>query len=147
MSLPLRAGVIGAGFIGAVHADAVRALGGRITRAAGSSPESSRLAAELLGAEQASASADDLLTDPEVDVVHVCTPNNLHLEHALRALEAGKHVICEKRSPRRWRTQDGSPVLRTAADWSMRFRSFTGSTRPSARRAPGSPRAAPGRSG
>jgi predicted dehydrogenase len=39
---------------------------------------------------------DDLLNDPEVDLIDVCTPTNLHADMALRALAAGKHVLVEK---------------------------------------------------
>jgi UDP-N-acetyl-2-amino-2-deoxyglucuronate dehydrogenase len=39
---------------------------------------------------------DDMLTSGDIDVVSVCTPNGLHAEHALKALEAKKHVVCEK---------------------------------------------------
>ena len=48
-----------------------------------------------LGAERGFA-AEDLATSPDVDVVHICTPNHLHAPLALAALEAGKHVVCEK---------------------------------------------------
>ena len=63
---------------------------------AASSPESARAAAEAIGAARAYDSADELVRDPDVDVVHVCTPNHLHLPLAEAALAAGKHVICEK---------------------------------------------------
>jgi predicted dehydrogenase len=54
------------------------------------------VAAAELGAERAATSAAELVGDPDIDVVHVCTPNNLHLPLAEAALEAGKHVVCEK---------------------------------------------------
>jgi predicted dehydrogenase len=92
----LRAGVIGTGFIGAVHARSAVLAGGRVLGVAASSPESARAAAARLHAERAFDSADELVGSPDVDVVHVCTPNNLHLPLAQAALEAGKHVICEK---------------------------------------------------
>jgi predicted dehydrogenase len=92
----LRAGIIGAGFIGAVHARSARLAGARVTGVATSSPERSRQAAERLGAEQAYDTPHDLATADGVDVVHICTPNNLHAELAALALEHGKHVVCEK---------------------------------------------------
>jgi predicted dehydrogenase len=48
------------------------------------------------GAERSYGSYDDLLAAPDIDVVYVASPHALHLEHATRALEAGKHVLCEK---------------------------------------------------
>src|ERR687896_1328470 len=92
----LRAGIIGAGFIGAVHARSARLAGARVTGVATSSPERSRQAAERLGAEQAYDTPHELATADGIDVVHICTPNNLHAELAALALEHGKHVVCEK---------------------------------------------------
>jgi predicted dehydrogenase len=92
----LRAGVVGTGFIGTVHARSAVLAGGRVTGVAASSPESARAAAERLHAERAFDSAEALVHSPEVDVVHICTPNNLHVPLAHAALEAGKDVICEK---------------------------------------------------
>jgi predicted dehydrogenase len=63
---------------------------------AGSSPEKSEQAAAALGAERSFATAEELVESPDVDVVHVCTPNHLHRPLAEAALAAGKHVICEK---------------------------------------------------
>ena len=63
---------------------------------AASSPESAQAAAAELGADRAFDSAEELVRDPDVDVVHICTPNHLHVPLAEAALAAGKHVICEK---------------------------------------------------
>jgi len=95
-STPVRSGIIGAGFIGTVHAHAVRAAGGVVSRVADSTPESSVRAAQRLGAVAASESAEALVTSDDVDVVHVCTPNATHAELAGLALRAGKAVVCEK---------------------------------------------------
>lgn len=96
MSDQLRAGVIGAGFMGRVHAHAVRAAGGVVARAAASTPKRAQEAAERLGAEHACPSADELIEATNVDVVHICTPNATHAILARQALAAGKHVVCEK---------------------------------------------------
>jgi predicted dehydrogenase len=96
MASELRTGVVGAGFIGAVHARSARRAGARLVAVAASSPESAQQAARTLGAERAFASAEELVEDPGIDVVHVCTPNHLHLPLAEAALAAGKHVVCEK---------------------------------------------------
>ncbi|WP_026123958.1 Gfo/Idh/MocA family protein [Nocardiopsis chromatogenes] len=91
-----RAAVIGAGFMGRVHARAIRAGGGRVVGVAASTPERARAAAGPLGAERAFDDAAALISDDEVDVVHVCTPNHLHAPLTLAALDAGRHVVCEK---------------------------------------------------
>ena len=92
----LRAGIVGTGFIGRVHARSARLAGARLAGVAASSAESAREAAAEIGADRAFASAEELVVSDEVDVVHVCAPNNLHLPLARAALEAGKHVVCEK---------------------------------------------------
>ena len=93
---PLRVAIAGTGFIGEVHARAVRRAGARLVGVAASTPERGRAAARLLGAEDAFADAEALATSPDVDVVHICTPNHLHAGLAEAALAAGKHVVCEK---------------------------------------------------
>jgi predicted dehydrogenase len=91
----LEVAIVGAGFIGAVHARSARLAGARIAGVATSTAERSREAGERLGAP-AYADAEALVTAPEVDVVHLCTPNHLHAPLARAALAAGKHVVCEK---------------------------------------------------
>jgi predicted dehydrogenase len=93
---PLRVGVAGAGFIGAVHARSARLAGATLAGVATSSPERSREAAERLGAEEAYATPELLATAEDIDVLHICTPNHLHAGLAALALEHGKHVVCEK---------------------------------------------------
>lgn len=92
----LNVAVIGAGFIGGVHARSARLAGARLVAVMASSPERSVAAAQQMGAERALRSLDDLVGADDIDVVHVCTPNVVHAEHARAALEAGKHVVCEK---------------------------------------------------
>jgi predicted dehydrogenase len=94
--MSLRVAIAGTGFIGAVHAHAVRAAGGRGAAVLASTPERSEAAARRLGADRAASGVEDLVTAEDVDVVHVCTPNHLHDEIADAALVAGKHVVCEK---------------------------------------------------
>lgn len=93
---PLGVGIIGAGFIAGVHAHAARSLGARVVGVVAGSAESSRRAAPRLGAEAAFESVERLVADDAIDVVHVCSPNGRHAEHARLALAAGKHVVCEK---------------------------------------------------
>jgi predicted dehydrogenase len=96
MTGQLRVAIAGVGFIGAVHARAARLAGARLVGVAASSPERGASAAAELGAERSFATAEELAVADGVDVVHVCTPNHLHLPLAEAALGAGKHVICEK---------------------------------------------------
>ena len=95
-SQQLRVGIAGTGFIGTVHARSARLAGARVVAVAASSPERGEAAAVALRAERAAASAEELVQDPELDVVHICTPNHLHEPLAAAALAAGKHVVCEK---------------------------------------------------
>lgn len=93
----LRAGIIGAGFIGPQHADALRRLGFVEVRGiAASSPEKGQQAAAHLSIDRAYPSWQAMLSDPDIGVVHNCTPNRLHYEINRAALEAGKHVVSEK---------------------------------------------------
>ena len=94
--MSLRAAIAGTGFIGKVHARAVRLAGAELAGVAASSAESARSAAAELGADRAFDSAEEMVRDPDVDVVHICTPNHLHVPLAEAALASGKHVICEK---------------------------------------------------
>ncbi len=91
-----RAGIIGTGFIGGVHAHAVRAAGGVLRRVAAATPEHAARAADRLGAEHAAASAEELIAADDVEVVHICTPNATHAPLAMQAIQAGKPVVCEK---------------------------------------------------
>jgi predicted dehydrogenase len=88
----VRAGVVGTGFIGVVHVDALRRLGVEVVGVVGSSPERAR--AKALA--PVIASYDDLLADDRIDVVHLTTPNHLHYGQVKQAIAAGKHVVCEK---------------------------------------------------
>ena len=91
----LRAGIIGTGFIGTVHAHAVRASGATVATVAASTPRSAIEAAERLGAAAAE-TAEALIDADDVDVVHICTPNDSTRRWPGAALAAGKHVVCEK---------------------------------------------------
>ena len=88
----LRAGVVGTGFIGAVHVESLRRLGVEVVGVVGSTPERARSKALAPVID----SYDALLADDRVDVVHLTTPNYLHHPQAKQALDAGKHVVCEK---------------------------------------------------
>ena len=90
------AAVVGTGFIGPVHIEALRRLGVRVTGILGSSPEKSEDVRQSLGLEKAYADFEDVLSDDAVQAVHLAVPNVLHYDMAKSALQAGRHVMCEK---------------------------------------------------
>jgi predicted dehydrogenase len=96
MSRPLRAAVVGTGFIGRVHVRSARLAGAEVVGVAASSPDRSAEAAKSMAVPRSYASGLEAANDKDVDVIHICTPNSLHMEVAKAALEAGKHVVCEK---------------------------------------------------
>jgi predicted dehydrogenase len=90
-------GLVGAGFVGPHHIDAVRRLGFvDVVAIASSNEESARGKAEALGVRKGYGSYQALLDDPEVQVVHNATPNHLHYEVTSAALARGKHVVSDK---------------------------------------------------
>ncbi len=90
------AAVVGTGFIGPVHVEALHRMGVQVRGILGSSEEKSAQAATQLGLPVAYKDYQTILDDPAVDAVHITTPNKTHFEMAQSALKAGKHVICEK---------------------------------------------------
>ena len=79
--------VTGTGFIGPVHVEALRRLGIRVKGILGSSPGKSAIAARELGLATGYANYEQILSDPEVEVVHITTPNRWHREMVIGALE------------------------------------------------------------
>ncbi len=95
--MPIRVGVIGAGFIGPAHIESLRRLGFvEVVALAGSSESSAQAKARELYIRKAYGDFYDLIRDPEIDVVDISSPNIYHYPAAKAALEAGKHVVCEK---------------------------------------------------
>jgi predicted dehydrogenase len=92
----IRAAVVGTGFIGPVHVEALRRAGVYVLGILGSSLEKSRDAARTLGVRNAYADLEELLADKSVDVVHLASPNRLHFAQAKAVLESGRHCVCEK---------------------------------------------------
>jgi predicted dehydrogenase len=90
------AAVIGTGFIGTVHVEALRRIGVNVHGVLGSSPDRGAERAATLGVPKAYTSLDELLDDDRIDVVHVTSPNHLHVPQAAAILAAGRHVVCEK---------------------------------------------------
>ncbi|TNE64786.1 MAG: Gfo/Idh/MocA family oxidoreductase [Alphaproteobacteria bacterium] len=92
----ISAAIIGTGFMGPTHTEALRRIGVPVRGILGSSVAKSEQARAALGLDVAYASFDDVLADDAVHVLHLCVPNVLHFDYAKRALQAGKHVMCEK---------------------------------------------------
>jgi predicted dehydrogenase len=105
--------IVGTGFIGPVHLEALRRLDINVKGVLGSTPEKSTAAAKTHNLEVGYASYADLLRDPDVTVVHLTSPNRLHHRQVLDALAAGKHVVCEK--PLAMTSQETAELVAAAA--------------------------------
>ena len=114
MADKIKVGVIGAGFIGPAHIEAIRRQGLEVLALAETGQKDADKAAERLMIPKAYGDWRDLVADPEIDVVHVTSPNYLHFEHAKGALEAGKHVICEK--PLAMTTEESAELVKLAEE-------------------------------
>jgi predicted dehydrogenase len=111
MAETLRAVVVGPGYIGMVHADALRRNGVEVVALVGSGNETGRERARAFGAPFY-ASLGEALAAEAVDCVHIATPNHLHAPLAREAMAAGKHVVCEK--PLAMDAAEGEALLRLA---------------------------------
>ncbi len=120
--------VVGTGFIGPVHAEALARLGLNVRGILGSSPEKSQQAAAQLGLEVAYPNYQAILDDSAVAAVHITTPNKTHFAMSQQAILAGKHVVCEK--PLAMNAQETAalvelarqhPHIITAVNYNIRF--------------------------
>jgi predicted dehydrogenase len=108
-------GLVGPGFVGAHHIDAVRRLGFvDVVAVVGSNEESSRAKADALGVPKAYGRYEDLVADPDIHVVHNTTPNHLHVPVITAAIRAGKHVVSDK--PLATTADDARRLLKLAVD-------------------------------
>ena len=93
----MKTGIIGLGFIGPAHMEALLRTGlSQIVAVADTNEQLARSCAAKFNVPEVYSDYRQLLLNPEINVVHICTPNYLHYEIAKAALEAGKHVVCEK---------------------------------------------------
>ncbi len=92
----LKVGVIGSGFIGPAHVEALRRLGVDVVALAESGADRAADKARALHIAKSYGSVESMIADPDIDVIHITSPNHLHYPHAKTALLAGKHVVCEK---------------------------------------------------
>jgi len=107
-------GVAGTGFIGPAHIEGLRRNGIQVLGLAESSKEKADEKAADLGIPRTYGSLEELLADPDIDVVHLATPNYLHHPHAKAALLAGKHVVCEK--PLSMNATESAELVQLAAE-------------------------------
>jgi predicted dehydrogenase len=110
----IKAAVVGTGFIGVVHVEALRRLGVEVTGVVGSTPERAAEKARAAALPPPYPSFEAMLADPAVDVVHLTTPNHLHHAQVRDALAAGKHVICEK--PLAMNSEETGELLKLAEE-------------------------------
>ena len=96
MSGSVGLGILGTGSIARVHADAAKRTGYELAAVAGRREKNAEMFAQWKGARRWYASFEELLADPDVDVVSICLPNFLHARWSVEAAKAGKHVLCEK---------------------------------------------------
>jgi predicted dehydrogenase len=93
----IRTAIIGTGFMGRVHLEAIRRLGFvEVAAIAGRRIDAARSMADAFHVERVESHYDRILADPDIQAIHICTPNSLHAPIARAALAAGKHVLCEK---------------------------------------------------
>jgi predicted dehydrogenase len=89
--------IFGTGFMGRVHLEGLRRIPFvDVTAIAGRQLESAKRLGAGFGIERAVEDYREILRDPEIDAVHICTPNAMHYQMAVDSLLAGKHVLCEK---------------------------------------------------
>jgi predicted dehydrogenase len=110
--MALRVGIVGTGFGARVQVPGFRAAGYEVTAICSADPARARAAAEQAKIPSAVDTVDQLVERDDVDVVCVASPPTLHREHTLKALAAGKHVICEK--PMARDTREAREMLATA---------------------------------
>jgi predicted dehydrogenase len=110
----IKAGIIGTGFIGPAHVEAARRLGFvEMKSVAEASEELAREKAERLHIPEGHGEYRALLEDPEIEVVHNCTPNYLHFEINKEIMEAGKNIISEK--PLAMNSKESAELVKAAS--------------------------------
>ena len=114
MAGDIKVGLAGTGFIGPAHLEGLRRNNIKVIGLAEQTYELAQKKAAELGIEKAYQNLDAMLADPEITVVHLATPNNLHHAQAKAALLAGKHVVCEK--PLAMNAAESAELVKLAAE-------------------------------
>lgn len=110
----IRAGVVGIGFIGVAHVEALRRLGVHVAGVVGSTPERARAKSDRIGLGAVYESVEAMAADETIDAIHIASPNYAHADQVLTCLAAGKHVVCEK--PLALNSSDTADLVQRAAD-------------------------------
>jgi predicted dehydrogenase len=111
---PIRTAIFGTGFMGRVHLEAVRRLESvEVAAVAGRNGEAARRLGVGFSIPTIATDYRDVLRDPAIDTVHICTPNTQHFPMARDALQSGKHVLCEK--PLATSVEEGDELVALAA--------------------------------
>lgn len=114
----VKVGIIGTGFIGPTHIEAIRRLGFvEVVGLAESSQEAAEKKAAELGIPKAYGDYRDMLQDSEIQVVHNCTPNHLHFAINKEIILAGKHVLSEK--PLAMSSEESAELLALAKEYKV----------------------------
>jgi predicted dehydrogenase len=115
----IRTAIIGTGFMGRAHLEAIRRVEFVEAAAiAGRNIEAAQRLAEGFSIPTTAADYHDILANPQIDAVHICTPNAQHFSMAKEALQAGKHVLCEK--PLATTVDQAQELVSLAADKKLR---------------------------
>jgi predicted dehydrogenase len=109
----IKVGLIGTGYIGMVHLEVLRRLAEvEVVAVADTNADLARAAAAKFGISRACGAGDEIIADPEVEVVHNCAPNNVHFELSAKAIRAGKELMSEK--PLALDARESAELLRLA---------------------------------
>ena len=115
----MRTAIVGTGFMGRVHLEAVRRVESvEAVAIAGRNAEAARRLAAGFAIPRTTTDYREILRDPKIDAVHICTPNAQHFSMAKDALNAGKHVLCEK--PLATSVEEGEELVSLAAQKGLR---------------------------
>ncbi len=116
---PIKTAIIGTGFMGRVHLEAIRRLESvEVTVIAGRTAEAAQRLAAGFNIPRITTDYCDILRDPQIEAVHICAPNAQHFQMSKEALQSGKHVLCEK--PLATTLEEGEELVALAADHKLR---------------------------
>lgn len=89
-------GIIGTGWIAHDMADALNKVNGEIYAAANPNEEALHVFVQEKHVQHAFTNPDEMINDPNIDIIYIATPHTFHYDYIKKALNAGKHVFCEK---------------------------------------------------